>query len=352
MSAFKMRPKEVRLAPGDVCITPGNASAAALSASREVLKGLPQWTAPPARAKDVLSLRLAYFVQVSFVEKLPLVRRVFDKLYSPQDFFMYSTDSRLLAPEHVEEALGLGVPSRRGRRRNVRVRAGPHADYSYWPRVQVVLDGFASLLSEKWDFVVHLSESDYPVHSLGWLRATLARQRNSNFVEAKPRCKDGEQKIDCQSWDMWDDKTVVASCGGEFPPKPVPGTMFPLDAMERSGFVFAHGGEWVILTRELVEYANRPDMADFKRLIGMHMGSEIFWSTLVFNIPNFTQRISEQGWYTCWDHMPNDHSPETISDQHLDEIMQHRDEYLFTRKVDLNQSANVLRALDNAGETE
>jgi len=349
---------------------------------------LPQWTAPPASAKDVLSVRLAYFVQVSVAPKLPLVRRVFDKLYSPQDIFMYATDSRLLAPERVEEALGLGVPERQGMRKNIHVRAVPHADYFYWPRVQVVLDGFASMLGEKWDFVVHLSESDYPVHSLGWLRATLARQRNSNFIHALPRCEVGEREVgslellatDVQidihedakvardsakahhepagvvsrdPWYWWGQNKLVASCGGEFRPVEVPGIKFPLHALERRGLVFAHGPEWVILTRELVEYVSHPDMADFKRLIGMHPGSdEIFWSTLVFNIPNFTQRISEQGWYTCWDHMPNDHSPETISDQHLDKIMQHRDKYFFARKVDLNQSANVLRALDNAGETE
>jgi len=47
----------------------------------------------------------------------------------------------------------------------------------------------AQLLDQEWDFVVHLSETDYPVHSLSWIRDALSQQRGSNFIPITRRCE-------------------------------------------------------------------------------------------------------------------------------------------------------------------
>lgn len=68
--------------------------------------------------------------QVAVEAKLPLVRRVFDRLYSPSDFFLYVADSRLLATHRVEVALGLAD---RGRA-NVKARVGARGGCASRPR--------------------------------------------------------------------------------------------------------------------------------------------------------------------------------------------------------------------------
>lgn len=69
----------------------------------------------------------------------------------------------------------------------------------------------------------------------------------------------------------------------------------------------------MVLSRSLVEYSSHPGLVHFKRLIGMHPGAdEIFWSTLVFNIPGYTQKLSRQGWYMRWNPYGWGHSWEPV----------------------------------------
>mmetsp|Transcript_151956 Transcript_151956/g.487761 ORF Transcript_151956/g.487761 Transcript_151956/m.487761 type:complete len:566 (-) Transcript_151956:35-1732(-) len=380
----KMPPK-LALPSGGVCVHAEELPQALRESTEEVLsKGLPEWPkkAPGNLSAGGRSAKLAFLVQLSVEDRLSLVRRVFDRLYSPGDVFLYLVDSTKLASSTVRVALGLEGPKSRNLP-NVRVQESPHAGYYYWPRVQVVLDGMTSLLEDDWDFVIHLSETDYPVHSIGWLRNSLSNQRQSSFIQIQPRCTlpgpppvlwedaaplganaqlrpsemngDHEDAIqpELSSWYWWTVLSGVASCGSAFEPFEDDAVYYPMAHLEEHGFIFAHATEWVILTRELVTYATSPGLAHFKRLIGMHAAAdEIFWPTLVLNIPNFTQKISRQGWFVTWSPGATDHSPETLTDRRTTEIMEKRDELLFMRKVNEVDSASLLAEVDRASYAE
>lgn len=389
-SSLQQERKALAVPDGGVCITPETLAAALTQASQEVLRGLPPW--PRAFSPDKLSsrshapVRLAFLVQVSVKERLPLVRRVFSKLYSSGDIFLYLVDTTKLAASDVQDALGLTAKPLS----NVVVQESPHAGYFYWPRVQVVLDGLASLLDDDWDFVIHLSETDYPVHSLAWLHSNLGVQRSTNFIAVEPRCsrpkeamsfaaqaswevsdratkkdvthedatkKDGTHEDALQTvesdWYWWGASDGVASCGSKFDPMQVSGATYPQRDLERHGFIFAKGPEWVVLTRQLAAYALMPELLQFRRLIGMHAAAdELFWSTLVLNIPNFTQSLSQQGWYLHWKTGSTDHSPDLLSAVDATEILAQKSGLLFVRKVSEVESAALLDKLDQASLAE
>jgi len=146
---------------------------------------------------------------------------------------------------------------------------------------------------------------------------------------------------------------AVASCGGRFEPAEVKDARFPADELESAGFLLARSTEWVVLTRELVRYAAGPGLMPFKQLIGMHAGAdEIFWPTLVLNIPNFTQKVSRQRWYMKWDPAGTGHSPMVLTEAHLKEILNQKDQYLFMRKVTDDASVQLMRQIDSDMETE
>jgi len=93
----------------------------------------------------------------------------------------------------------------------------------------------------------------------------------------------------------------VASCGTGYEPEPVTSITFPHERLEERGFYFAKASEWMVITRELAQYATGSELEDFRRLVSMHSASdEMFWATMVLNIPNFTQTISPQGWFMTW----------------------------------------------------
>jgi len=325
-----------------VCVPPADLEASLKDSVKAVLAGLPPWPHKVAGPKTVEHPVVAYLTQVTFAEQLPLVARVFTRIYTPQDIFVYLVDAKLLDADLVRAVLPEPLPA------NVQVRRARHAGYYYWPRVQVLLDGLAKLLEQRWDFVVHLSESDYPVHSAHWLRRTLGRQRQKNFMTIMPRCtaesphfsKDGD-------WYWWERQGAVASCESSFEPTEVPSTRYPLEELESGGFRFASGPEWMVLTREVVEYATMPALAQYRRLIGMHAAAdEIFWTTLVLNIPGFKQSVSRQSWYIHWKPGGWTHSPETVTADHLPLILGKREDFLFVRKVDEVSSRDVLEELD------
>jgi len=83
----------------------------------------------------------------------------------------------------------------------------------------------------------------------------------------------------------------------------------------------------------------------------MHTAAdEIFWATLVLNIPNFTPRISRRGgWYIRWPEHPgpNQHSPWTLTkEQNFGEIVARQEDYLFMRKVEEGASTELLEQMD------
>lgn len=308
----------------------------------EVLQGLPPWTQPAVPA-EVQDPRLAFLVQVSFESKLPLLRRTFNHLYNTKDTFLYVVDKARLHPSSVKAALPSPLPP------NVMVKSSFHAGYFYWPRVQVLLNSLHTLLKQKWDFVVHLSESDYPLHTVNWIHEFLSPQRQRSFIKLTPRCSQADQEdVVVDQWYWWSQRNAVASCGNARPAEPVDGVHFPIEFLEEQGLTFARAPEWFVLTREMVQYATSPKLASFRRLIAMHAASdEIFWSTLVLNIPGFTQDIGQQNWFEFWQRGTSTHSPVTLTADHEEAILANRHQQLFMRKVSMVDSSTLLADIDS-----
>jgi len=335
----KARPTQSLL--HEVCIEATNLAQVLRDSSAKVLDGLPPWkiakdTAPPSRE----DIRLAFLIQVSDADKLSLVSRTFSHIYREDDVFVYLVDETLLDPARVRASLPDPLPS------NVFVRSAEHAGYYYWPRVSVLLQGFQDLLDHDWDFVVHLSEADYPVHSMDWTRKSLALQRRTNFIQIKPRCTRKEHDMALSQWYWWSQKSAVATCGSKAEPQDVATVDFPMEDMEDKGFVFAESPEWVVLTREMVKYATSPALQPYRQLLSAHKAAdEIFWATLALNIPGFTQTVSPQGWYMQWT-AGHGHSPDTLNLAHELPIVSQRRMHFFVRKVDERESSELLQRLD------
>merc|ERR1711879_656417 len=126
------------------------------------------------------------------------------------------------------------------------------------------------LLDHEWDFVVHLSESDYPLHSMNWTRKSLALQRRTNFIQVLPRCTKQGADMTLSRWYWWSKGEAVATCGSQTEPQDVDASTFPMESMEGKGFVFAQAPEWVVLTREMVRYATSPELQPFRKLMSFH----------------------------------------------------------------------------------
>jgi len=107
----------------------------------------------------------------------------------------------------------------------------------------------------------------------------------------------------------------------------------------------------MIVTRELVKYALGPGLVSYRKLVGMHIGAdEIFWQTLVLNIPSFAQTVSQQGWFLRWGHGKTDHSPDTLTESYEASIVTERKMYFFMRKVSVDDSPRLLDDIDAIAE--
>jgi len=330
---------------GHVCVKPEELASSLRQSKQAVLQGLPEWTQRdvPSEVADVI---IAFLIQASWEEQLPVLRRTFDRLYLAKDLYLYTVDRERMDMQKVIETLPNPLPQ------NVVVQPSAHSEYFVWPRVEIVLSGLRTLLSHayRWDFVIHLSESDYPVHNLNWIRKSLALQRNTNFIQIIPRCqRQGDSGLDFRrdDWYWWTQTDAMASCGSEIEVKQVEGVTFPMDKLENRGFRFAHGAEWMVVTRELVKYALSPQLFHYRKLVGMHVGAdEIFWQSLILNIPNFKQTVSQQGWFIRWGHGKTDHSPDTLNEKYEQELLQHRNEFFFMRKVSPADSGKLMDRID------
>uniref|UniRef100_A0A7S2NJM2 Uncharacterized protein n=1 Tax=Alexandrium andersonii TaxID=327968 RepID=A0A7S2NJM2_9DINO len=101
------------------------------------------------------------------------------------------------------------------------------------------------------------------------------------------------------------------------------------------------------VTRELVKYALSPKLLPYRKLIGTHVGAdEIFWQTLVLNIPKFAQNVSRQGWYIRWGHGKTDHSPDTLTEGYEEDMLRLRENFLFMRKVNGQDSQQLMNDVD------
>jgi len=339
-------PKSLRTAlkSFQVCVRPEEVQTQMDNSVKFMTSGLPPWPATTEPSKKD-KIALAFLIQVSFADSLTIVKRTFDRIYSPGDVFVYLVDTKLMDPQKLLDTLPRPLPS------NVQVQPTFHAGYYYWPRVQVVLDGFKWLLQYKWDFVVHLSETDFPVHNMSWIRSALGAQRQTNFIQIVPKCLIRDSRLVRDKWFWWSQQDTVASCFSAFSPTTVKGTNFPMAQMEKQGVRFARGPEWVILTRELVQYALSEELLPYHRLVSLRPAAdEIFWQTLVLNIPRFSQRITSQGWFEKWSSTRQGHSPDTLTRQHEEAIAKDRERYFFMRKVKQKESEHLLKVLDDLSE--
>mmetsp|Transcript_117150 Transcript_117150/g.250329 ORF Transcript_117150/g.250329 Transcript_117150/m.250329 type:complete len:457 (-) Transcript_117150:117-1487(-) len=334
----------------ELCVRPGDLSEAVEKATTNLLStGMPAWPAQvpaqsPVNSSDIV---VAFLIQVSYPDFMPMIRRTFDRLHSPQDVFLYLVDEKHLDLATVKRSLPHPLPS------NVHVSAAPHAQYYFWPRVEVVLQGLEAMLAYPWDMAVHLSESDYPVHSMDWIRRNMAAQRGTNFMEITPRCSKSGLTSTKDNWNWWSTTESVASCGNEFDVVTNEEVNFPMAQLEGGGYRFARGAEWVAVTRELVQYALSPELRDYRTLVGTHFAAdEIFWQSMVLNIPNFTQPVSPQGWFIRWGHGKTGHSPDTLTEDYKQEILNDAGSYLFMRKVSLTDSAHLLDDFDAFAASE
>jgi hypothetical protein len=382
-----------------------------MTAEEVLKKGLPQF--PNVALKDTGEVRIAYLIQVSKKDQLHLIKRTYDRLYSPIDTFLYLTDASSLPEKDVREALAgknKDLPA------NVKVREGRHAGFFFYPRVAVLLAGVEAVVkqSKDWDVLVHLSESGYPVHRSEWIRRALGMYRHTSFIESVPYRLQGaaassaeaphratkaataptkasvpqktspqkglrgakaadhpapsakplgspvehsahSKKTAHSNWWFWAKREPVASCGVSAVPVPK-GKAFPLEAMSDRGFDFRHGEEWNILTRELCEYVAHPDLADFKKLMSFRWGAdEMFWPTLIANIPNFTQSVSPASmWFKRWQgHGSTPHSPDLIQwPHHTPELFASRPHHFFVRKLRLPESQTTVDWLDKDADEE
>jgi hypothetical protein len=377
-----------------------------VTAEAVLRKGLPPFS--PVVPSDNGEVRIGYLVQVSKKDQLNLVKRTFDRLYSPRDTFLYSTDASSLPAKDVREALAgknKTLPA------NVQVRESRHAGFFFFPRVAVLLSGVEAIVkqSKDWDVLVHLSESGYPVHQSEWIHRALGMYRHTSFIEsvpyrlqapaaastgesaaqhpqqvatpspqkaAKPALRGAKaedptghqgkspghppghrahSKAAHSNWWFWDKAEPVASCGISAVPVSK-GKAFPLDAMSDRGFDFRHGEEWNILTRDLCEYVAHPDLADFKKLMSFRWGAdEMFWPTLIANIPNFSQKVAPASmWFKRWQgHGSTPHSPDLIQwPHHTPEMFASRPHHFFVRKLRLPESQTTVDWLDKDADEE
>jgi len=494
LEAMKLALDELR--GGDPsCVLAGDLQYTGLlnETAESVLRGLPPWPQRAAEHDDTKPVRIAYLVQVSSPKKLSLVRRTFKRLYNADDVFLYTVDQALMHAADVEEALAHAVEGEEALPRNVHVRETTHAEFFFYPRVEVVLAGVESALEleEPWDVLIHLSESGYPVHRQEWIHRALEQHRHTSFVETVPYCepkkarakaaakaapkaaakatpkplsperarakeaakqlvrvarkgtrptaapvraltavqfpvpqgaaakeaapqtkevvKAQETKKDTKGaaddtgrhwllghapkdatqakevataqetketkapattkpegaakkpagrprWWFWAKAQPVATCGTSATPVDhAPG--FPLQAMQKRGFKFAHGEEWNVLTRDLCEYVTQADLADYKKLMSMRWGAdELFWATLVSNIPRFPPGAAQPAsmWFKRWQgHGSSPHSPDLLQwPHHTPELFEAVPTVLFARKLQLPESQTTVDMLDELADKE
>ena len=160
-----------------------------------------------------------------------------------------------------------------------------------------------------------------------------------------PRDK-GKQRDD---WYWWKERAAVFVCEGHAVPDV--GVDFPEDALAAQVNLF-RGSEWFMLPREVVEYVvddprTATGVASFVETMQHRWSAdEIFWPTLVSNIPGLERPI-EPGWYVSWDARVG-HSPDTFTGgtlaRHKHAILS--SDRLFVRKVRLPGSTDLLDVLD------
>jgi hypothetical protein len=164
-------------------------------------------------------------------------------------------------------------------------------------------------------------------------------------MDAVPR-HNGEQWDD---WYWWKERAAVFVCDGHAVPDV--DIDFPEDALSAQVNLF-RGSEWFMIPREVIDYVvddpqTAPGVASFVDILQHRWSAdEVFWPTLVANIPGLKRRI-KPGWYVSWDdrvgHSPDSFTGATLA-RHKRAILS--SDRLFVRKVRLPGSDDLLDILD------
>lgn len=196
----------------------------------------PAETVAPMGAEPV---RVAFLLTLNG-RALRQVHRLIKALYSPNHFFYIHVDSR--QDYLYRELLNLeaSFPNIRLARRRFSTIWGGASLLTML--LQCMRDLFAS--DWQWDFVINLSESDFPVKTTERLIKFLTANRGRNFV----KCHGKETQRFIQKQGL--DKTFV-ECENH---------MWRISDRELpDGIQFDGGSDWVGLSRNFVEYLTKPD---------------------------------------------------------------------------------------------
>ncbi|XP_001604139.2 xylosyltransferase oxt [Nasonia vitripennis] len=213
------------------------------------LTGIQRFKAQEARnsslkSTDEAPVRIAYLLTVNGRASRQ-VRRLISILYDPSHLFYIHVDAR--QDYMYREMLEV---ERKCKNKNIIVAKGPDLRHaSIWGGASLLTTFLTSarqmlLHSKNWDFLVNLSESDYPIKTNARLVEFLTWNRGMNFVKSHGRevqrflTKQGLDKtfVECEArmWRVGDRKLP-------------------------NGIQIDGGSDWVALSRDFVEYVARPE---------------------------------------------------------------------------------------------
>ncbi|XP_008483938.1 xylosyltransferase oxt [Diaphorina citri] len=191
------------------------------------------------------TVRIAFLLTVNG-RALRQVHRLVRALFHRDHFFLIHVDARQDYLFRELLSLELRLPNvRLSRRRQATIWGGASL-------VTILLDSMQQLLESgwRWDFIVNLSESDYPVKTNRALVDFLSANRDKNFVKSHGRqvhrfiSKQGLDKsfVECEAR-MWrvGDRTLP------------------------QGIVMDGGSDWLVLSRSFVSYVASPEKDELVR---------------------------------------------------------------------------------------
>ena len=192
--------------------------------------------AEPAKVDRVENVRVVFLLTVTG-RAVRQVRRLLKKIYHVDNYFMIHVDSRQDYMYRELSQLETKYPNiRLARKRHATIWGGASL-------AQMLLDCFRELstLSWKWDYVLNLSESDYPVKDMDCLVKYLSDKRGRNFLKSHGRetkvfvRKQGLDRtfLECENH-MW-------RLGHRYLP---------------AGIRIDGGSDWICLHRDFAEYVS------------------------------------------------------------------------------------------------
>ncbi|XP_058802558.1 xylosyltransferase oxt isoform X3 [Phymastichus coffea] len=196
------------------------------------------------KSTDESPVKIAYLLTVNGRGSRQ-VRRLINILYDPSHLFYIHVDAR--QDYMYREMLEL---ERKCKRKNIIVAKGPELRHaSIWGGASLLTTFLTSarqmlLYSKDWDFLVNLSESDYPIKTNERVVEFLTWNRGMNFVKSHGRevqrflTKQGLDKtfVECEArmWRVGDRKLP-------------------------NGIQIDGGSDWVALSRDFVEYVSQSE---------------------------------------------------------------------------------------------